>query len=182
MTTTIALLRGINVGGHRVKMERLRELFGELGLANARSFIQSGNIFFESEDSDRAALTARIEKHLLQALGYAVPTLLRTPQELQSSLYPNPFVGIEVTPSTRLLIVFTSQPIESEQLVPLRSPDGAIELLSATAGEAFVVYRLVNGRPPNVEAVLKRVFGKGASTTTRFYDTTLKMLQAAQSS
>lgn len=180
MTTYIALLRGINVGGHRVKMERLRELFGEMGLANVRSFIQSGNIFFESENSDRTALVARIEARLLDALGYAVPTLLRTRQELQSSLCPNPFAGVEVAPDTRLLIVFTSEPLSGEQPLPARSPNGAIEIVGATSGEVFVVYRLSDGKPPNVEAFLKRAFGKGASTTTRFYDTTLKMLQAVQ--
>ena len=46
-TTYIALLRGINVGGHTVKMERLRGLFGELGLERVRSYIQTGNVFFE---------------------------------------------------------------------------------------------------------------------------------------
>ena len=41
----IALLRGINVGGHVVKMERVRELFAELGFTNVRTYIQSGNVF-----------------------------------------------------------------------------------------------------------------------------------------
>ena len=180
MTTHIALLRGINVGGHRVKMERLRALFGELELTNVRSFIQTGNIFFETSETDLAALAVRIEAHLEANLGYAVPTFLRTPAELERALSPNPFaaIEIEITPETRTLVVFTAQPIECE--LPLRSPHGNIQLLSATAGELFVVYRLSNGRPPNITAFLKRTFGKPANkTTTRFYDTTLRILSAA---
>ena len=178
MTTYIALLRGINVGGHRVKMERLCALFGELELTNVRSFIQSGNIFFETNETDVAALAARIEAHLAMALGYAVPTFLRTPEQLKRALRLNLFAETEVTPETRLLVVFTAQPMKCE--LPLRSPDGNLEILGATPSELFVVYRLSNGRPPDVTAFLKRTFGKQASaTTTRFYDTALKILSAA---
>src|SRR5579872_787535 len=73
----IAFLRGINVGGHTVKMERLRQLFTELGLAHVRTYIQSGNVFFETTDSDRARVTGTIEEHLHKVLGYEVPVFLR---------------------------------------------------------------------------------------------------------
>ena len=179
MTTHIALLRGINVGGHRVKMERLRALFGELGFCNVRSFIQSGNIFFEMDERDVAALTTRIETHLAASLGYAVPTFLRTTGDLERALLPNPFVAIEVTPDTRTLVVFTAQLVKCE--LPMRSPDANIEILGATTAELFVVYRVGNGRPPDITAFLKRAFGtKASATTTRFYDTALKMLREAQ--
>src|SRR5690348_3020315 len=74
--TWVALLRGINVGGHTVTMARMRELFGELGFGGVRSYIQSGNIFFQSDEPDRPALRGRIEQHLQATLGYAVPTCL----------------------------------------------------------------------------------------------------------
>ncbi|RYZ75251.1 MAG: DUF1697 domain-containing protein, partial [Proteobacteria bacterium] len=113
MTLYIAFLRGINVGGHRVKMDHLRELFRELGLANVRTYIQTGNVFFETTETDRDALTTRIEQHLLEALGYEVPTFLRTPIELQQSLQLNPFEKAEVTSDIRLMIVFTREPLQS---------------------------------------------------------------------
>ncbi len=53
----IALLGGINVGGHNVKMEHLRQLFTQLGFANVRSYIQTGNVFFETSQDDRHVLT-----------------------------------------------------------------------------------------------------------------------------
>src|SRR3712207_3045843 len=52
----IALLGGINVGGHNVKMEHLRQLFAQLGFANVRSYIQTGNVFFETSEDDRGVL------------------------------------------------------------------------------------------------------------------------------
>ncbi len=69
----IAFLRGINVGGHRVKMERLRQIFTEIGLTNVRSYINSGNLFFDTNEKDRKISTKMIEQHLYSTLGYEVP-------------------------------------------------------------------------------------------------------------
>lgn len=81
MPQHIAFLRAINVGSHLIKMEALRAHFADLGLANPRSFIASGNIVFESAGKP-AALEARIEKHLAAKLAYEVDTFLRSPAEL----------------------------------------------------------------------------------------------------
>jgi uncharacterized protein (DUF1697 family) len=88
-----ALLRGLNVGGHRVKMDHLRSLFEELGFAAVSTFIASGNVLFEAAAGDAAALEARIEAHLEAALGYAVATFLRTPEELAAAAALEPFPG-----------------------------------------------------------------------------------------
>lgn len=177
----IALLRGINIGGHRVKMENLRALFSELELRNVRSYIQTGNVFFEADAPDVAALTTRIEAHLETNLGNTVPTFLRTPAALEHALLPNPFEKIEVTPDTRLLVVFVRNAPTDAATSPVRSPDGAMEIMKITNSEIFVVYRLKNQRPPDVAAWLKRTLGLPPhATTARFYDTTLKMLRADQ--
>ena len=73
----IALLRGINVGGHTVKMERLKSIFAGCGVTAVRSFITSGNIFFTTERQDREVLTKEIESHLAKELGFNVPVFLR---------------------------------------------------------------------------------------------------------
>jgi len=77
----VAFLRAINVGGHVVKMDRLRTLFEELGLAKVETFIASGNVLFDSRAA-ATTLETRIEKHLRAALGYEVATFLRTGAEL----------------------------------------------------------------------------------------------------
>ena len=78
----IAFLRGINVGGHRVKMDRLRELFEELGLEDVSTFIASGNVIFSADSGDVQSLRVKIEEGLAKGLGYDVPTFLRTPAQL----------------------------------------------------------------------------------------------------
>lgn len=59
-----ALLRGINVGGHRVKMDRLRGIFEEFGFAEVTTFIASGNVIFRRPSDDAVALERQIEQHL----------------------------------------------------------------------------------------------------------------------
>ena len=173
----IAFLRGINVGGHVVKMEHLRGLFAELGLANVRTYIQSGNVFFESPDDDRKALAQRIEQHLREALGYNVPVFLRTVAELEHILALNPFKNINVTPDIRLCVMFLAEPVAKDLALPLRSPKDDSEIVQMTELEAFVVWYLIKGRPPGSNFLDKTL---GRNTTTRFFHTTAKILEAAK--
>lgn len=82
MSRHIALLRGINVGGHRVKMDRLRELFGEMGFTDVATFIASGNVIFDAASDDGGALEAQVEQALASALGFEVPTFIRSAEGL----------------------------------------------------------------------------------------------------
>lgn len=175
----IALLRGVNIGGHRVKMEQLRELFRELGFSNVRSYIQTGNVFFETADGDRAALTRKIERHLNMALGYEVPTFLRTISEVENALRLDPFKQLAATPDTRFLITFIPQPLPVDFKLPFVSPKNDFEILQATPGEVFILMRLVNDRPGNPAALIEKTCQ--VKTTTRFFGTTAKILQAAKS-
>lgn len=110
MARYIALLRGINVGGHRVKMPELRAHFEALGLADVATFIASGNVIFSAE-SEEAALQRRIEDHLRQVLGYAVPTFLRTPAELAAVAAYDPFPGrAPVAEGDTLSVMFLAAP------------------------------------------------------------------------
>lgn len=88
MTRHIAFLRGINVGGHRVKMDRLRSLFDDLAFNDVITVIASGNVIFSTESDDVDALRERIEDHLGRELGYEVATFLRSPEQLAAIVDP----------------------------------------------------------------------------------------------
>jgi len=176
--TYIAFLRGINIGGQRVKMERLRELFSALGLADVRSYIQTGNIFFASSEVNRDALARKIERHLGDALGYEVPVFLRTVAEVEHALRLDPFKHLEATPDTRFLITFISQPLPADLKLPFISPKNDYEILQATSGEVFSLLRIINGRPSNPATLIEKRCK--AKTTSRFFGTTIKILHAAK--
>ncbi|MFJ4791528.1 DUF1697 domain-containing protein [Kitasatospora purpeofusca] len=180
-TTYIAFLRAVNVGGRTVRMERLRALFAELGLERVGSYIQSGNVFFTAEPTDaaaRAALTGRIEQHLAEQLGFPVPVLLRTVDEVQAVLDAEPFAEVEVTPEVRLTLNFLSEPLPADFPLPYTSPKGDYEVLGADPGTAFVVVHLRNGK----WVTTGDLFGKSypGVATSRFLHTTVKIVAAAR--
>ena len=76
MPRYVALLRGINVGGHRIKMDRLRELFVELDLADVTTFIASGNVIFSVGSGSVKRLEATHERYEDFALRMAEAALI----------------------------------------------------------------------------------------------------------
>lgn len=104
----IAFLRAINVGGHTVKMDRLRVLFEEIG-TNVETFIASGNVIFESTARGGRSLEKKIEAHLEAALGYPVATFLRTPEELRAIAERAPFDEADVKAGT-VYVSFAAEP------------------------------------------------------------------------
>ena len=91
MPKYVAFLRAINVGGHIVKMDQLRRLFDELGFTNVETFIASGNVIFDSPSRNARSLERKIEKHLLDKLGYEVTTFIRSIPEVAALAEHEPF-------------------------------------------------------------------------------------------
>ena len=93
MTRYISILRGINVGGNRkILMSDLKSLFGKLGFANVETYIQSGNVVFESDlKLSNADLEAKIEQAIIETFGFDVPVIIRTADEWAKSIVNNPF-------------------------------------------------------------------------------------------
>ena len=78
MAKYIAFLRAINVGGRTIKMDHLRTLFAQMGFADVATFIASGNVIFDSPETDTVVLERTIEDGLQDMLGYRVDTFIRT--------------------------------------------------------------------------------------------------------
>ena len=97
MPQYVAFLRAINVGGHTIKMETLRRHFEALGLAQVETFINSGNVIFETRAAKASSLEKKIEAQLRQVMGYDVAAFIRTPAELAAiaayQLFPPPPAG-----------------------------------------------------------------------------------------
>lgn len=92
MKTYIALLRGINVGGHRkVPMADLRELFLKSGFQNVRTYIQSGNVIFKSTELNISKIESLITESILNHFGFNVPSIVKTKEQLQVIFNNCPF-------------------------------------------------------------------------------------------
>lgn len=110
MPKYVAFLRAINVGGHLVKMDRLRTLFEALGFTNVETFIASGNVIFDSRSPNTGLLEKKIETHLLKNLGYEVATFVRSIAELEQLASSEPFSAKELKQDgTTLYVGFLAQ-------------------------------------------------------------------------
>ncbi|MUU78755.1 DUF1697 domain-containing protein [Winogradskyella sp. HL2-2] len=88
----IALLRGINVGGHKkVPMIELRTLLSKIGLVGVNTYIQSGNVIFQSEKTDTKALEDLIANSIANNFGFEVPVLVKTRLEFSTIFFNCPF-------------------------------------------------------------------------------------------
>ena len=104
-TRYVALLRAINVGGHVVKMDALRTHFTKMGFANVETFIASGNVLFDTRETDAQRLEERIAYELENTLGYPVATFLRTAAELAAIVRHEPFPRDVIDPDQHALYV-----------------------------------------------------------------------------
>jgi uncharacterized protein (DUF1697 family) len=90
MSTYIAFLRAVNVGGRVVKMEALRGHLQDAGFTDVETYIQSGNVRVASRARSTAKVEEKLEAALASTLGFEVPALVRTPRELTAILQTSP--------------------------------------------------------------------------------------------
>lgn len=171
----IALLRGINLGKRRIRMDDLRTAFHDMGFADARTLIASGNVVFSS---DADGLVDRIEKGLAERFGFAVPTILRSLDELVALRDLAPFGTETETDDQKLYAYFLGRP-EIDKLDVPHQLDGNYHIVKTLPREFFaIVYRQKSGR-----------FGDGLDKagkpfdpyiTNRNWNTVLRLIELAQ--
>lgn len=124
MPKYIAILRGINVGGKRkILMADLKELFHGLGFTNIQTYIQSGNVIFEtSSKDDYGTLSLKIEQSISKAYGFEVPVIIRTVDEIEHAISINPFLKNKAA-IEGLFLTFLKNVPSAEKLESIKSFD-----------------------------------------------------------
>lgn len=105
----VALLRGINVGGHvLIKMADLRRLFESFGLTDVATYIQTGNVLFSTTDPDPERLAQQLEKKLASSMGHKMTIFVLSPAELKKAAAHNPFDPESLDEEQRCHLMFLS--------------------------------------------------------------------------
>jgi uncharacterized protein (DUF1697 family) len=172
-TTFVALLRGINVGGHRrVGMGPLRGLFESLGHGDVTTYIQSGNVVFDSPGGDPRALADEIELRILEEFGFGVDVVVRTADEMATIVSSNPFLA--GAPDTKgLHVAFARDPIEPVD--PSIDRRFAPDEFSVASSVVYLRTPAGFGTSRLTDAFLKRV--AGSLVTTRNWNTVTKLAE-----
>jgi len=139
--TYIAFLRGINVSGHKIiKMTELKLMFEKMGYKNVRTFIQSGNVVFETKQTKNESLAGKIEKDLAKALGYEVSVVVRTTDDIKSIIAKYPFSKIKNHDSFKVNVAFLSAEPDNANTKELESLNSKDEMFKVSANNVYVIY------------------------------------------
>jgi uncharacterized protein (DUF1697 family) len=165
MERYVAFLRGMNLGGRRIKNEELQGEFEALGFGDIGCFRASGNVIFATEASDEAKLAAKVEAGLGEALGYEVPVFLRSAAELLAVAAQKPFEAKALSASKgKLQVIFLQRKPKAgarKQALALATDDDRLAI------EGRELYWLPKGGMSESELDLKAIAASLGQNTVR---------------
>jgi uncharacterized protein (DUF1697 family) len=171
MTSFIALLRGINVGGRTsIPMAELRALAEAIGLADVRTYIQSGNLFFTADRKE--GLEERLEAAVAERF-IAVPVIVRSGEEWSAHAGSNPFPEAAEAEPNRLMMMLSKAPPKADAALALqeRARDG--ERIALAGGGLWIHYPGGSGTSKLSPSLIDKAVGSPA--TARNWRTVLKI-------
>jgi uncharacterized protein (DUF1697 family) len=172
----LALLRGINVGGNNIiKMDALKKLFDELDLDDVKTYIQSGNVLFRDSEKDRAKITAKIEKALMEKLKNRIDVVILTYSEMKKIVNEKPDRFGEESEKYRYDIMFLLDPMTAKEAAKeIKTRAGVDEIYG---GDKVIYFKRL------IEKITKSYISKIAGTpvyqkiTIRNWNTTRKLYE-----
>jgi len=175
MVRYVALLRGINVGGNNIiRMDALRAAFESLGFSGVATYIQSGNVVFQTEAGPRAELTERIERALGSAFEYDSKIVLVTADELAAAVIEAPS-GFGSEPARyRYDALFVKPPLTAREALAEVETNPVVD--DVWAGTHVLYFRRLTALA--TRSRLSRIVGKPVykSLTIRNWNTTKQLL------
>ncbi len=162
MTTYVAMLRGINVGGKKVvKMDALRAAASAAGLKKVRTYVQSGNVVFERGKRNTESVEGDIRNLVKKGFGFDVTVVVRTKEQLESAVAFLPFVDED---PEKLHVTFLSDEPASVPAERLEGAKGRTEEFAVRGREVYLYCPDGYGRTKLSNAFLERVLGVPATT------------------
>lgn len=165
MPRYVALLRGINVGGkNMIKMDKLRDTFAQLGFENVATYINSGNIAFDSPTKDEAKLVLSIRDAIESDFGFDISTMVRSKDEIAKIIANNPYIG-QFENDKDVHVFFLPAQMTADQQTQLLDEANDKEFITIDARTIYCMLRI---------SILDSALGKG------FLDKKLKITNTAR--
>lgn len=178
MAVIISLLRGVNVGGHHtIKMDALRTMCESLKLRHPVTYVQSGNVVFDTNERDLSKLSGRIENAIEETFAIRTEVILRTLPEWQDVIARNPFAAREGVQPNRLIVMFLGSWPPPEVEARISSLQTEPDELELDGRELFGYFPNGLGRSKLAASLGKLL---KVPSTARNWNTVLKLLELAQ--
>ncbi|WP_170826875.1 DUF1697 domain-containing protein [Flavobacterium caeni] len=178
MKTYIALLRGINVSGQKlIKMDALRKALTELDFENVSTYIQSGNILFQSKTDDVKKLEKLIHDLIEKHFGFDVSVIVVTPQDLVDTMKSNPFANDHIE-LPQPYVSFLSDVPTNENTAILKAIDFQKDRFEIVGKNLYIHYADGAGQTKLSNAVIEKKLK--LTSTARNWKTVLKLIELAE--
>ena len=175
MNQYLALLRGINVGGKNIiKMVDLKAGFEKMGFSNVVTYIQSGNVMFQSGEKDKVVLTTKIEKGLSKRLNFDARIVVISQKELAAIVHAAPDGFGKDDKKFRYDVIFLKEPLTPKEAMKGMSIREGVD--TAHAGKQALYFSRLISRAS--QSYLTKIIGMSVyqNMTIRNWNTTTKLL------
>ena len=176
MSAMISMLRGVNVGGNnKIKMAELKAMYESLGFSNVQTYIQSGNVVFNSKESGDEKLSKKIGSAIEKKFGFCPEVIVRTAEEMRQIAKRNPFAKRkEIEPGKLLVVFLASDPGKSAREAVARIE--AIEEIKPIGSEIYIYFPDGQGKSKLKFGLIEKACSKIA-WTGRNWNTVEKLVE-----
>jgi len=176
MERYIAFLRGINVSGQKIlKMEALRALFSASGFTNVKTYIQSGNVIFGSDEEDTSLLILKIENLIENNFGFHADVILRRYSDIEAIVSSSNFKLMQTGEGKKFYITFLREEYPEPLTLPLFSKNKDVEIIYQNSKDLISVSTPFKGTYGFPNSFIEKLTGIPA--TTRNPNTLEKILK-----
>jgi uncharacterized protein (DUF1697 family) len=176
MTTHLALLRGINVSGHNmIKMEALKTTLEAIGFQNVLTYIQSGNVFVDTEEESPAKVGFLIKQEIFKVFGHEVPIVVIAKEDLVACFKNNPFLKEKDIDVKKLYVAFISTILQSTSINDLKISQFKPDEASIDASRIFIKYAVGAGKTRFDQKYIEKKLN--VTATIRNWNTVTELLK-----
>ncbi|MBQ0909038.1 DUF1697 domain-containing protein [Flavobacterium sp. F-328] len=176
MITHLALLRGINVSGHNmIKMEALKTVLEAAGFQNVQTYIQSGNVFVDTDETNAAAVGFKIKQELFKNFGHEVPVVVIAKSDLDACLNNNPFLKEKELDIKKLYVAFISTTLKDTSINDLKVSQFKPDEARIDGNKIFIKYAVGAGKTRFDQKYIEKKLN--VTATIRNWNTVTQLLQ-----
>lgn len=176
MTTHLALLRGINVSGHNmIKMEVLKSALENIGFKNVQTYIQSGNVFLDTDEESASKVGFIIKQEIFKTFGYEVPVIVLNKKDLADCFTNNTFLREKDLDTKKLYVAFVSTTLKSENINDLKISQFKPDEASIDGNKIYIKYAVGAGQTRFDQKYIEKKLN--ITATIRNWNTITQLLQ-----
>ena len=176
MTTHLALLRGINVSGHNIiKMEALKTTLEAIGFQNVQTYIQSGNVFVDTDEENPSKVGFVIKQEIFKVFGHEVPIVVVNKDDLAVCFKINPFLKEKDVDTKKLYVAFVSTTLKSDNINDLKISQFKPDEASIDGNKIYIKYAVGAGKTRFDQKYIEKKLN--VTATIRNWNTVTQLLK-----